>query len=85
MRRVHVCLLPTEILLVVFTIIREEPGTRDSLKRDTNSIAALARTCRTFKEPALDVLWENISGIKPLISFLPEGVISRTAERKLVS
>ncbi|OAX31966.1 hypothetical protein K503DRAFT_870402 [Rhizopogon vinicolor AM-OR11-026] len=83
MRRVHVCLLPTEILLVVFTIIREEPGTRDSLKRDTNSIAALARTCRTFKEPALDVLWENISGIKPLISFLPEGVISRTAERKL--
>ncbi|OAX35287.1 hypothetical protein K503DRAFT_378008 [Rhizopogon vinicolor AM-OR11-026] len=57
MRHVHVCLLPTEILLVIFTIIREEPGTRDSLKRKT--IAALARTCRTFKEPALDVLWEK--------------------------
>ncbi|OAX35290.1 hypothetical protein K503DRAFT_669045, partial [Rhizopogon vinicolor AM-OR11-026] len=47
--------------------------TRDSRKWET--IATLARTCRTFKEPALDVLWENISGIKPLISFLPEGVV----------
>ncbi|OJA10044.1 hypothetical protein AZE42_07693 [Rhizopogon vesiculosus] len=81
MRHVHVCLLPTEILLGIFTIIREEPGTRDSLKRET--IAALARTCKTFKEPALDVLWENISGIKPLISFLPEGVVSRTRNQKL--
>ncbi|KAG1808214.1 uncharacterized protein BJ212DRAFT_1281054 [Suillus subaureus] len=34
----------------------------------------LARTCRTFKEPALDILWENIDGFEPLISCLPEGV-----------
>ncbi|OAX38826.1 hypothetical protein K503DRAFT_132633 [Rhizopogon vinicolor AM-OR11-026] len=81
MRHVHICLLPAEILLVIFTIIREEPRTHDSLKQKT--IAALARTCRTFKEPALDVLWKNINGIKPLLSFLPEGVVTETVDRQL--
>ncbi|OAX39540.1 hypothetical protein K503DRAFT_689406 [Rhizopogon vinicolor AM-OR11-026] len=46
-------------------------------------LAALARTCRAFKEPALDTLWKNIYGFEPLISSLPEGVVKRTTEGKL--
>ncbi|OJA13364.1 hypothetical protein AZE42_04504 [Rhizopogon vesiculosus] len=75
MRHVHVCLLPTEILLDIFTIIRDDEAfiwMRPS--RDYSTIAALARTCRAFKEPALDVLWKNMDRLKPLISYLPEGV-----------
>jgi hypothetical protein len=48
------------------------------------TIAALARTCRIFKEPALDVLWRDIKGIRPLLSCLPESVV-RIMEGKLVS
>lgn len=34
--------------------------------------AALARTCRAFKEPALDVLWEVLCDLSPLAQCLPE-------------
>ncbi|OAX41877.1 hypothetical protein K503DRAFT_767272 [Rhizopogon vinicolor AM-OR11-026] len=72
----HVCLFPTEILLDIFTTILKNP-------RSCATIAALARTCRTFKEPALDVLWHHVNGFKPLLSCLPEGVLKRTREGKL--
>ncbi|KAG1751340.1 uncharacterized protein EDB91DRAFT_601541 [Suillus paluster] len=39
------------------------------------TLAALARTCRIFKEPALDTLWKDINGFKPLLSCLPESVV----------
>jgi hypothetical protein len=74
MRRVSACFLPTEILLDIFTTIcGDDSDSQDSLNRAT--IAALARTCRTFKEPALDVLWKDINGFKPLLSCLPSGVV----------
>jgi len=33
---------------------------------------SLARTCRTFKEPALDILWERLEDLSPLVRCLPE-------------
>ncbi|KAG2043676.1 hypothetical protein BDR03DRAFT_887419 [Suillus americanus] len=65
----HVCLLPPEILLHIFSICRD-----CQLIRPHVTLASLARTCRIFKEPALDILWENIDGFEPLISCLPGGV-----------
>ncbi|KAG1862525.1 hypothetical protein DFJ58DRAFT_700440 [Suillus subalutaceus] len=65
----HVCLLPPEILLHIFSICKDCQSIRPRV-----TLASLARTCRTFKEPALDILWENIDGFKPLISCLPGGV-----------
>lgn len=35
-------------------------------------LAALARTCRTFLEPTLDVLWRNQLTLGPLVMTLPE-------------
>ena len=35
-------------------------------------LVALARTCRMFKEPALDVLWSELSDLCPLAQCLPE-------------
>ncbi|KAF8548439.1 hypothetical protein OG21DRAFT_761405 [Imleria badia] len=37
-----------------------------------SDLPALARTCRTFKEPALDVLWEELLDPSALASCLPE-------------
>jgi hypothetical protein len=82
-RRHRLLDLPTEILLHIFTIIYENPQAWGSV--DSATIAALARTCRTFKEPALDVLWEDIEGFKPLLLCLPVGLIRRKGNGKLVS
>ncbi|KAF8550893.1 hypothetical protein OG21DRAFT_359777 [Imleria badia] len=35
-------------------------------------LVALARTCRMFKEPALDVLWSELSDLCPLAKSLPQ-------------
>ncbi|KAF8128657.1 hypothetical protein EV363DRAFT_1340269 [Boletus edulis] len=35
-------------------------------------LASLARTCRAFKEPALDILWEEFYDLSPLTRCLPE-------------
>ncbi|KAG1755578.1 hypothetical protein EDB19DRAFT_415224 [Suillus lakei] len=74
----HVCLLVTDILHNIFAIIYEdaEPTSRATL-------AALARTCKTFKEPALDILWKHLDGFKPLISCLPEDVTSTNVQGNL--
>lgn len=69
----HVCLLPAEILLDIFAIIHEDYNSVISHA----TLAALARTCRTFKEPALDTLWKHIDGFEPLILCFPEGVHDR--------
>ncbi|KAG1874449.1 hypothetical protein F4604DRAFT_1925324 [Suillus subluteus] len=68
----HVYLLPTEILIHIFTVNDDE----ESYNRRPFfvQLAVLARTCRKFKEPALDILWKHVYGFKPLISCLPEGV-----------
>ena len=75
MRHVHVCLLSAEILREIFAAIREDSDFRAT-------IATLARTCRTLKEPALDLLWKNIIGFEPLLSCLPSGVVRQTRKRK---
>ena len=36
------------------------------------ALAALARTCRAFKEPALDALWRELIDLSPLVRCLPE-------------
>lgn len=74
----HVCLLPTENLLHIFIF------TIDHIPLVSRSqLAVLARTCRKFKEPALDILWKDLGGFEPLISCLPEGVSNRDERGKM--
>jgi len=69
----HICLLPVEILLDIFASI--DSGRRGwDTTRNMSTVAVLARTCRKFKEPALDTLWKDVTGFKPLILCLPGGV-----------
>ena len=39
---------------------------------DDFGLSSLARTCTIFKEPALDMLWEELRGLSPLARCLPE-------------
>ncbi|OAX35775.1 hypothetical protein K503DRAFT_802542 [Rhizopogon vinicolor AM-OR11-026] len=72
----YIYLLPAEILLDIFQSIHD--GVDELGYPYHYTTAALARTCRLFKEPALNTLWKNIIGLTPLISCLPEGVSERT-------
>jgi len=50
-----------------------------SSKPYCRTFAALARTCRRFKEPALNALWKDMDDFMPLVLCLPEDVRERTA------
>ncbi|KAF7329214.1 hypothetical protein MKEN_00182000 [Mycena kentingensis (nom. inval.)] len=56
----HHALELLEILEQIFALI----GHRATL-------ACLARTCKTFKEPALDALWKKLVSLEPLLRCLP--------------
>ena len=47
------------------------------------ALAALARTCRAFKEPALDVLWRDLIDLSPLARCLSEAS-NRLSRGKMV-
>ncbi|KAG2042316.1 hypothetical protein BDR03DRAFT_945032 [Suillus americanus] len=82
----HICLLPTETLLRIFTTICGDFTTSIylvSIPGSCATLAALARTCKTFKEPALDILWKRLDGLEPLILCLPESVRKRNVQGKL--
>jgi len=57
----HRALFLSEILREIFWYLK------DWLSWSEKSLAALARTCKTFNEPAMDFLWANICSIEPLL------------------
>ena len=64
----HHALEIQEILLNIFGCCR------------LSDLPALARTCRAFKEPALDVLWEELEDPTTLAQCLPEAVFPPTEQ-----
>ncbi|KAG1750769.1 hypothetical protein EDB19DRAFT_1904167 [Suillus lakei] len=70
----HRALLIPEVLLGIFAHINEivylssddsQAARKESFPRQ--SLASLATTCKTFHEPAMDLLWANIDELKPLL------------------
>ncbi|TFK32392.1 hypothetical protein BDQ12DRAFT_692517 [Crucibulum laeve] len=61
----HYCLSLDEILRNVFGYVLEDPRVGRA------SVATLAATCQAFHSPALDVLWEALPSLAPLIRCLP--------------
>lgn len=41
------------------------------------SLARLARTCKAFREPALDMLWRDLDSFVPLITLFPNTLLKR--------
>lgn len=48
------------------------------------TLSALARSCRSFKDPALGTLWHSLSTLDPLFSCLPEDLWSPHGKNELV-
>ena len=51
------------------TILESQGGRR--------ALARLARTCKAFKEPALDMLWKDLNSFIPLITLFPGTALKR--------
>ena len=43
----------------------------------SKTVARLARTCRAFNEPAMDVLWNELDSFLPLIGLFPAYIMKR--------
>ena len=69
----HHCLHIEEILTSIFEFVLYQQA-RGALvfRYDQCSVLALVKTCRTFKMPALRVLWKDLFNPIPLILTLPE-------------
>jgi hypothetical protein len=64
----HRALSVSEILAEIFMNLdqlRSSSGLTHSLTR--KSLASLALTCTTFHELAMDLLWANMLGLRPLL------------------
>ena len=48
------------------------------------NLAALARTCRAFKGPALDLLWRSLDDLSPLARCLPEASHELSSQEYMV-
>ncbi|KAG1748069.1 hypothetical protein EDB19DRAFT_239404 [Suillus lakei] len=77
----HPALLLFEVLLEIFSHLYQLPGVSsglphsrwrpEALRVSRKSLAALARTCKTFHEPAMTLLWADLDGIIPLLGCVP--------------
>jgi hypothetical protein len=39
-----------------------------------SNLVALAATCKTFRDPALQIIWSHLANISPLIRCLPDEI-----------
>ncbi|KAI6003142.1 hypothetical protein EDD15DRAFT_2541370 [Pisolithus albus] len=76
----HACLRIAEILDLIIGFMVDDTHEPDKFCRIRHQdLARLARTCKAFKDPALDVLWRTQSSLSPLIRCLPSRL--RTTKR----
>ncbi|KAG1828004.1 hypothetical protein EV424DRAFT_576517 [Suillus variegatus] len=61
----HQALLVPEVLLEIFAYVNTIPSTETTSPQKL--LAALARTCKIFYEPAMDLLWTEIHELEPLL------------------
>lgn len=65
----HQALLIPEVLLEIFSHVIEEPSVLPAgfISLSQKSLAALATTCKTFYEPAMDLLWNEMDMSESLL------------------
>jgi hypothetical protein len=68
----HHCLEVQEILKEIFSHVLERESGNYAAPAQQSTLAALARMCKAFYEPAIDVLWsEQNLGLMPLLATIP--------------
>ncbi len=47
--------------------------------------AKLARTCKPFYEQAMNIVWEDIAGLAPLVNCMPSDLLEQSSSGDTVS
>ena len=55
------------------------PKCEQEQRENRRALARATRTCRTFSEPALDVLWRALDHVNPLLMLLPSYMKDETS------
>ncbi|KAG0709262.1 hypothetical protein DFH29DRAFT_222357 [Suillus ampliporus] len=65
----HRALLVSDVLLEIFAYVNQilDPSSAGDASQSRKSLTALARTCKAFHEPAMDLLWADIDQLEPLL------------------
>ncbi|EMD37270.1 hypothetical protein CERSUDRAFT_123271 [Gelatoporia subvermispora B] len=72
--------IATQMEKLHYDILREIFEQTYSLKGGRRALAASARTCRSLQDAALDVLWNKLDSLEPLLCFLALGRKQEDAE-----
>ena len=67
----HRCLQIQELLSIVFEYVHVPRKALEDDPLSASSLARLARTCKAFQDPALDILWHSQDSLAPLLKCLP--------------
>lgn len=83
----HKCWEVPELLTAIFLHTTDDPNpTRDQYSTwpipGSSTLALLARTCKPFSEPALDILWRFMPGLGPLTRCLPSDAVETIPKQK---
>lgn len=87
---IHRCFLISEIFCLILEFIQQsdEPSEEGECREDRTlgkrSLASVARTCRAFSVPALDLLWMRLDSLDPLIKVLPSRIWAKKHSRFVV-
>jgi hypothetical protein len=73
--RMHQCLYTQEILARIF----EEVSYRTAIENEHEDwkppgVVACARTCKTFHEPAIKIIWRELPGISIISYLMPDSI-----------
>lgn len=77
----HHCLRVPEILSMIVDDVKSGGGTPTN---SLASLAALAMTCKTFQDCALDALWSSQGDLVNLMRCLPSNCLSGRGQKRLV-
>lgn len=62
----------SELVAAIFSHLTSSQGHDESAGSGATTLAALARTCRAFHDPATDLIWKKIPGLSALLRCLPD-------------
>ena len=60
-----------ELLSIVFEYVHVPRKALEDDPLSASSLTRLARTCKAFQDPALDILWHSQDSLAPLLKCLP--------------
>ena len=67
----HACLVINELVVHIMGFLMEGAAPGSGRPHGSREIARLARTCKSFMDPALDLLWRTQGAVSPLVMCLP--------------